>query len=208
MTTAWASLSDVRTELRFGPETSDDAELQRKIDAAAAVIEGIKGRIGSEPVAGELATVQRLGLVFIKERPIIDVASVTLINGDGTQTVLTRRDPATGVMTGWEVRSLGGVLTVPLCAPGYPTINQDSTLSIDYTTGRDPVPENYVEAAIKLSAHLWRKSHDDSQGRVGDGGDDEEWPNRGTIGAYALPFEVRELLGIYGNAVKTQVLVR
>jgi hypothetical protein len=206
--TSWIPIGDVKTELRFGAGTQDDAELQRKIDAAAAVIEGIKGHVGSLPVAGELTTVQRLGLVFVTERPVVNVTTVKLLAGDGTSTVLAKRDPAGGVMTGWELRSLGGVVSVPLCANGYPTINEDSTLSVDYTAGRDPVPANYVEAAIKLSAHLWRKSHDDSQGRMGDGGDDEEWPNRGTIGAYALPFEVRELLGLYGSAVKSQVLIR
>lgn len=205
MTTSWVTLPTVRSELGFTADTSNDAALQRKIDAACALIETIKGRIGQEVVTGDTYTIGQGGVVIIDSAntPIISVQAVRTVAPDGTQTVIDQRQPAFGVMTGWELQSLGGVLRVP------GRIGTD--VLIDYTTGRDPVPPNYSEAAVVLACHLWRQEHDnDEGGRMGAGGDDENWPSHTSagIGAYALPFRVRELLGLFGSAVKSQVLVR
>lgn len=219
MTTSWASLDELRTFLQFDDpdDTSDNDALQRQLDSACAVIEGIKGRIGQEVLTNEPQTVGRLGIVILDETPIVSAEQVRLVTGPGKFVTLTKADPAAGVLGGWEVSSLGGVLSLPASCPSFdpiPTsayVRPGSTVLVDYTVGVDPVPANYSQAAIELAGFLWNSSqNNDAGGRTSSGGTDEDWPARaaGGIGAYALPFRVRELLGLYGSAVKSQVYAR
>lgn len=217
MTTSWASLDELRTFLQFDDEdTSDNAALQRQLDSACSVIEGIKGRIGQEVLTNEVQPVQRLGLVLLDETPIVSVEQVRLVSGAGSFVVLGKSDPAAGILGGWKMQSAGGVLSVPVACAGdsSPTsvyVRPGATVLVDYTTGLDPVPPNYTQAAIELAGFLWNSSqNNEGGGRTSTGGTDEEWPARasGGIGAYALPFRVRELLGLYGSAVKSQIVAR
>jgi hypothetical protein len=208
----WASVADLKTFLRWDADTSEgDAALQRQLDSACSVIEGIKGRIGADVVTNEPQPVERLGLVFVGEHPIASVEQVRAVNSDGTFRVLPQANPAGGVLAGWSVRSLGGVIEVPLCYGGTGGVEIGDTVLVDYTAGLAVVPQNYTDAAIELAAFLWNSSqNNDEGGRTGSYGTDQDWPARasGGIGAYALPFRVRELLGLYGAAVKSSVMVR
>lgn len=209
MTTSWVQLADMRDYLRFqGTDTSDDDQLADKIDSACAVIETIKGHIAPTPITGETETVNRLGLVLLNEGPVISVEAVSLLTSTGP-VVIPKADPSLGATgAGWTLSSKGGVLTVPRW--GSTVAPLGSTVQISYTVGRDPIPANYVDAAKELAAHLYRTSQlNEGGGRMDVGEPDTEWM-RGSAGSsnYALPFKVRELLGLFGSVVKSQVFVR
>lgn len=209
MTVNWVDAPTVRHFLQMGTNTSQDDVLEKQIDAACASIERIKGRVGVDTVTGELQDVLRNGVVLLEQGPIISVQSVSLVQSGAAPLPLTKRDPATGALVGWEIKSNGGVLTVPLGIGGVTSC--DAQVLVDYTVGRDPIPADWIEAACELAGFLFRSTqNNDSGGRVGAGADDEEWPARGSagIGAYAMPFRVRELLGLYGKVVRSQVLAR
>lgn len=210
MTVNWIDLPTVRAFLQFsGTSAAGDDVLQPMIDAACSSIERIKGRIGEDTVAGELQPIDGCGYVFLDERPVISVQSVSVIQSGATPLAIAKADPATGVLTGWTLKSAGGVVSVPFGQIGVPSC--DGQVLVDYTVGRNPVPPDWEQAAVELAGFLYRESQNNADaGRVGAGADDEDWPSRAGagIGAYAMPFRVRELLGLYGKVVRSQVLVR
>lgn len=195
MTVSWLALSDVKTFLRI-PDTftGDDAELQSVIDGAAAAIEDIKGSVAEKTVTDEPHTVARKGYVFTNEHPVAQIGTVDQLPGNGTRETIPQRDDLNGV-DGWELISEGGVLTVP--AP------IGSRVLVTYQAGKVTVPANYVLAGKEFVAHLWRTSQMNAEGgRASDGGEDTEWIRGSSGSSYALPFKVRELLGIFGTVVK------
>lgn len=194
----------MRDFLRFGTDTSDDDQLSELLVTACECIEDLKGRIAAAPITGELGVVQRLGIVLLDEKPVASVQSVALVRGDGTSVTIPAADPVAGV-AGWTLASAGGVLTVPAC--GDANVHLGSTVVVDYTVGVDPIPSRYVSAVKWLTQHLWDSSQvNTSGGRMDLGEEDTEYV-RGMSGAsYALPFKVREILGIYGSVAKSQVL--
>lgn len=212
--TSWIDLATVRDHMQWGADASRDAELQRSIDSACASIEAIKGHIGQATIADEAHELGRGGIVILDESPIVSVESVTLAVEGGSPTPIAKADPATGVLRGWTVASAGGVLTIPLelCLVAAFQYGSAAPVLVSYTVGRDPIPADWLEAAIELSAFLFESSQNDNVvgEHVGAGAGDEMWPARGSggIGAYAMPFRVRELLGLYGKVVKSQVFVR
>lgn len=195
---SWITLADAKPFLRFDPaDTSDDATLQGVIDGACSLIEDVKGVVGEETVTAEDYDVEQGGRVFLKSTPVASVQSVDVLNGDGTTISVPPDDPLNGV-AGWVIVTKGGVLGVPYVA--------GTKVRVSYTAGRNPVPSNYVEGALEMTAHLWRSSQmNATAGRSGYGMDDTE-AIRGST--YAFPFKVRELLGIWGKVVKSKVYVR
>lgn len=196
--------------MQWGTDTSRDAELQRSIDSACASIERIKGHVGAESFTGEPHVVGRAGLVILDESPVKSVESVARVNAGAAPTVIPKADPLTGVLDGWTLESAGGVLAIPLDnGLGY---SYGAQVVVDYTAGLATVPADWTQAAIELAAFLFESSQNDNVvgEHVGAGASDEVWPARGSggIGAYAMPFRVRELLGLYGKVVKSQVFVR
>lgn len=201
---SWVEVEELRDELQFvQDDTSRDVFLQRMIDSACASIERIKGRIGTDTVTGELQTVQRLGIVLLDVSPVQSVQAVSVVTRNGTPRPLNAADPKVGNLGGWELASAGGVLNVP-ALPGEQVL-------VDYTVGLAEIPGDWHEAAVELAAFLYDSTQNNAGGgRTGAGAEDDDWPTRaaGGIGAYAMPFRVRELLGLYGSVVRSQVLVR
>lgn len=207
MTTAWVDLEDMRDFLRFQEgDTSDNDQLAELVSTACECIEDLKGRIGTAPVEGESVRVERLGIVLLEQRPVLSVEAVSLVRFGDAPVAIPQSDPAAGVR-GWRLASGGGVLTVPMW--GSADVRLGSTLSVDYTVGVDPIPSRYVTAAKYLVQHLWDSSQQNTGGgRMDLGSEDTEYV-RGMSGAsYALPFKVRELLGIFGSVAKSGVMVR
>lgn len=77
-------------------------------------------------------------------------------------------------------------------------------VAVVYQAGRDPVPGNIRLAALELVAHLWRGSQhaNGAGGRPGMGNEPVTIPGI----AYALPYRVRELLGL-GKPMTDEPLV-
>lgn len=199
----WIDLDDAKAHLNK-TSSADDGELGGFIEAACAMIEDIKGHVDPLPVVETLASTpilrshSRYGhilawdhVVLLTETPVASVTSVAFLAGDGTSSTIAEQDLASGVSYGWRLN--GTVVTVPFTTPRY------GAFEITYTAGVDPVPANYRMAALELVAHLWRTTQLNASAGRPQGGDPDPEFIRGQT--FAMPFRVRELLGIYGNTV-------
>lgn len=199
---SWVTLDDVKAFLRFPADyTGDDAELASALAGALAAIEDIKGHVQLLDIEDEVQPVEYGGVIFTDEKPVASVESVMIIPSSGDPITIPEADPANHV-PGWKLVSHGGVIKLPLYGLNRARVGQDALIT--YAAGLDPVPANYIMAGKELTAHLWRTSQmNDSGGRANLDAEDTEWI-RGSAGSgsYALPFKVRELLGIYGGTVK------
>jgi hypothetical protein len=204
----WIDLADVKAHLNK-TTTTDDAELEGFIDAACAMVEDIVGHVDTvtvsevvrtKPVLTQQQTYWRYNvwqqIATLAQAPVLDVTSVTYEVGDGTSSVVAKQDPVAGVVSGW--RLVDQVLFLPLAT------NVNGAYLVAYRAGRSPVPGNYRMAALELVAHLWKTTQAaaGSPGRPGE--PDTDW-QRGM--GYAMPFRVRELLGLYGNTVPSRGFV-
>lgn len=204
----WISVEDAKAHLKKSPNPSaDDGELQRFVNAACAVIEDLMGHVDlvtatetqrAEPVAQQIAahywyTPWRAEhIIVLRETPIAAVTSVTWVEGLANTDVLPSTDPS-NPWIGWTL--VDNVLHVPFWGE----------YTVAYQAGRAAVPENYSLAALELVAHLWRQSQlNQNSGRPAIGGDQMEIMPRV---ASALPYRVRELLGIYGEVVNSYVVI-
>lgn len=202
---AWVTVADAKRELNK-LSTVDDAELIGFVDAACAMIEDLKGHVAPVAVTWE-GTADHSGtpdsyygrrhVLTLPETPVLSVESVTLTRG-GVDTVLTPLGPTVPIY-GW--RRWDNVLQVPWgCGPG-------TWYTIEYTVGCDPIPGNYRMAALELTAHLWQGSQ-----TYRGGGRPQITPVSDQYSilpgaASAMPYRVRELLGIYGDPVSSHVVV-
>lgn len=194
----WIDLDEVKDHLNK-TNSNDDDELQGFLEAACAVIEDLKGHV--DPVATSGVYAARVGadtawpfgcrfFLYLPEAPVLSVQAVASVVGNGTATAVPSRDAVAGT-DGWELS--GSLLYV--ASPGL--------YQVTYTVGRNPVPANYRLAALELAAHLWRGSQlNQSSGRPPIAGD--QMMVLPQI-ASALPYRVRELLGLYGEIVAGQI---
>jgi hypothetical protein len=192
---SWIDLPTVKAYLRK-TTAADDAMLTKYIGAACSAIELIKRHVDPVDVAGEIQTASRRGIVILDERPVIEITSVSRIVGAGTLVQpVPQFDLDAGVLDGWRLQSVGGVLAVP----------RSGDYVIAYTAGRDPVPDNIVEAALELVAHLWRTTQLNPGGGRPQVGDTDQLVIPGL--ANALPYRVRELLGLFGKQLRDEVFL-
>lgn len=207
----WVTLPEVKAHL--GKKTpDDDDELDGFISAACAMVEDIIGHVDPVTVTGEVLRAAPVptqrpypegGMLHtwdwvatLAENPVLSVESVLFTPGDGTSSAVAAQNVAAGVVVGW--RRVGQVMYLPVGTSRY------GAYSVTYTAGLDPVPGNVRMAALELAAHLWKTTQNatGAPGRFADS--DTDW-QRGMN--YALPFRVRELLGLYGNTVPSRGVV-
>jgi hypothetical protein len=205
----WIDLDDVHRHLNK-TSSADDGELVGFIGAACAVIEDLKGHVDVVTVTEMQETVavdqyaasydvgyyggfsRRRHMIVLRQWPVLTVSTVTAVAG-GVPIAVVKGDPTTGVV-GWWMQDQ--VLNLPHGAWGL--------YQIVYQAGRNPVPANFRLAALELVAHLWRASQvNAAMGRPQINADDTAaiLPHL----ASALPYRVRELLGIYGEIVSEQI---
>lgn len=198
MSNSWLTLADAKAFCRL-TGTDDDTQFGEVLDAACAAIEDIKGSIGTFTVTDEATIVENRGVLFTGAHPVASITTVTYLPGDGSTVVIPPADPVNG-LAGWELRSLGGVIVIPTSgANGAPV---GGNVRLTYQAGRTNIPPNYALAAKWLTQHFWRNSQlNAGAGRPGLGSGDTEWIRGASGESYALPFKVRELLGIYGGKV-------
>lgn len=175
----WITAAELRIYLRKS-STAEDAEL---VGFASSACQMIVERVGQvSPVAAVTDARVRDGVLVLEHRPVISVTSVVELPGGA---VVSAADAVADV-DGWTLTSPEGVLSVSGCRP-HP-------LRVTYTAGRDPIPANYGLAAKELAAHLWRTSQLNQNGGRPSIGDGDPMVVPGT--GYALPYRVRELLGL------------
>ncbi len=185
----WVDLSDAKAHLNK-TTSADDGELEGFVFSACDMVEELMGHVEPIQVTSTCSALllrtythhgeRRQWLVDLPETPVLSITSVT----QGSTLV----DPSAYSLS-------DSVLTVP--GPGC--------FTVVYMTGRNPVPENYRLAALELVAHLWRGSQlNQGNGRPQNNGDQMQ-----IVPAYAsaMPYRVRELLGLYGDVVSAHPVI-
>lgn len=190
----WIGLDDVKAHLNK-TTAADDDELAGFITAACAMVEDLIGHVDVVTVTSDWLPASRIFngsgfgarwsyVLFLGESPVSSVTTVQMLDWSGTPQDV----PAAGtVVPGWSLA--GTIVTVPVA----------SRYQVTYTSGLNPVPGNVRMAALELVAHLWRSTQMNAKSPGPTGDLDDSW-QQGM--AYALPFRVRELLGLYGQTAR------
>lgn len=194
---SWLTLTDAKDFLRKNSAASpDDPKLQRLVDAACELIEDKKGFVQSTPCDDTLVALPG-GVVILKSRPLLEISAVTLLHPSGASIVFNQFDPTVGT-PGWSFAGSTdnvGILAVPACEGDY--------VRVQYTAGYASIPENFTQAALELTLHNWRASQTNTGGkRPGVNVDAVIVPGS----TAALPYRVRELLGLDGKQTTDEVL--
>jgi hypothetical protein len=208
---AWIDLPDIKAHLNK-TGSGDDAELIGFVGAACAMVEDIKGHVDVVTVVDVVSASPTLvqhpfwryntwqHILTLNDGPVLTVTSVNYLPGDGTSIATPQQDIGAGIAQGWW--QVDRVLYVPLSTHTF------GRYQVTYQAGLDPVPDNYRLAALELAADLWKTTQMNAKSPGPMGEPDVEWM-RGTAGSasYAMPFRVRELLGLYGNQIPNPGLV-
>lgn len=184
-TMAFVSLADVKAHMNK-TDTADDDELAGFITAACQMIVERIGQVTPVAVIDEIDLHRPAGAIIPLTQPVLSVTSVT-IAGNPPITI-PEADPDNGVQ-GWRLDA-GGVLR-------HTRYFSRGTIRITYRAGRTPIPGNVRLAALELASHLWRSSQLNSSGNRPALSGQDDLTMRGWT--YALPFRVRELLGLGKN---------
>lgn len=174
----YITLAEVKTHLGK-TTTADDTQLLGFIAAAEAMIIQRVGQVASVDAEDDV-TSPPTGAIVMEHRPVISVTSVVELPGGET---VPEADRLTGA-DGWYLDTPHGIVRH---TDRFPPV-----VRITYEAGRSPVPGNIRMAALELAAHLWRGSqHNRDRPGVGE-------PDGVLIPgvAYAMPYRVRELLGL------------
>jgi uncharacterized phiE125 gp8 family phage protein len=191
----WIQLAETKTHLNE-TDTANDAEIQGFINAACAAIEYIKGHINPVTFAAAVFDADECGVVILPELPVESITTVTHYLGGGNTDVVPPADRLYGV-AGWTWDG-----SAKLTVPGWRW-----TVAVTYSAGYAnvaDVPPNYRLAALDLTQHLWERSQlNASGGRPGIDIEAETIPGI----ANAMPYAVRELLGLYGKTIRDEVFI-
>lgn len=187
----FVSLADAKAHLNK-TDTKDDAELAAFILAACQMITDRIGQVAPVTITDDVHLHRPSKTITLGSHPVVSVTSVQVIGSD----LIPAADLPNHV-DGWELNPGAGVMTHTRWFP-YGTIR------VSYRAGMTPLPGNVRLAALELVSHLWRSSQLNSNGnRPGLSGQDD-LAMRSV--SYALPFRVRELLGL-GKLPNDDVLV-
>lgn len=190
-------LDDVKAKLNEDPaDTTNDAELQRVIDFATAILENHPAYRIADVVAVTTHTEDFSGgdSYVLKHYPVTAITSVTEYNGGESQ-VIAAEPITTTAFTAYGYRLTdSGILK--RTANGYST-NWLGDVQVVYTTGSTSVPADIYGAALEFVEHLWRDQHGESALRPMAGVDTDF--DREVIGraGYLLPNRVAEALEAY-----------
>lgn len=191
----WIQLAETKSHLNE-TTTANDTEIQGFIDAACAAIELLIGHVDPVTYTAAVFDADARGVVILPELPVTAVSTVLQVLGGGATATIPKADPVAGV-DGWTWDGSAKVIV-----PGW-RWTVAVTYSAGYATASD-VPANVRLAALDLTQHLWQRSQlDTSGGRPGIDFDPETIPGISS----AMPYAVRELLGLYGKATRDEVFI-
>lgn len=187
MTAPLCDASDVIAQMGKVKDT-DLPALQQQIDTASRLITAVCIPLQPATITDRLNGGQ--GTVLLSRYPVNAVTSVTTYDPSGP-TVLTEAGGVTGLLDGWALDPIAGVLY----RVGYRAWPMGwGNVEVVYTVGPATVPADIVLAAVLLTEHLWqfRKiSHQPPQP-----GNDPQ----GFSAPYAIPNKVMELIRDYLKA--------
>lgn len=186
------SLSDVRDELNINPaDISENAKLRRYIRAANFVVENITGPIRKQTRTDVFdGDVEAIVLPFRWVSAISDIHETRGI----TNYTLTEQ-PLGQSLNAWAYtwdrtvnkiirRAYGGAPA--LFAPGL------NVVSVTYTLGIDPIPQDIQVAVTELIRHWWQFGQLPKRGPFG--GQPVDDGGVATVVGYSVPNRVLELL--------------
>lgn len=179
------SLTELKRHLKKDQaKTDDDTELLEFIASACQMIEDRIGPVSPRPATQTVWQHHHHPYrrqILLDTHPVVDVTTVTV---DGV--TVPEADPVAGT-DGWVLDAAPGVLAHTRRWPW-------GRVEVTYRAGRTPLPGNIRLAGLELAGHLWRSTKlNGSGGRPAPGGGDElALRNVG----FALPYRVRELLGL------------
>lgn len=156
--------------------TTHDEELQRYVDAVAAVVERHTGRVMDQRSITERHRVVG-GVMLLNWTPVVALTSVASVGGSITWDVSALDvDPDTG-----EVAALSGT---PL----------KGTVTVTYTAGyaAGEIPQNYQQGAVLIVQHAWNTQR--GIGSVKAGGGIDDMPSVPGFG-FTIPNAALEWLG-------------
>jgi hypothetical protein len=168
------TLAAAKKKLKIPPENITlDNEVQLYVDAVGGAVDLARGEaVGPRTVTDQVAVSR--GEAVLTTVPVSEVTSVTSVDGTQTWTVASLHvNPTTGV--------LAALIGPPL----------SGTVEVTYTAGYDPVPPNYVLAALIILQHLWTTER-------GSNGNGVRYTSEGEVApppGYAIPWRAAELLG-------------
>lgn len=166
------TVPDLKTHLKKTGE-ADDTELATFAGAACEMIRGLIGEVSSVTAKDHRSLAGRRDKLVTEHRPVISITSIADADGTALDSSAYTLANSEGVITG---RFAGD-------------------LTITYTCGRQPVPDNITLAALELAAHLWRGSQ--NAGAAGAPQFNSDSDGVQLINSpFALPIRVRELLGL------------
>lgn len=147
---AWISLDEVRAYADFTAAT--DAQLLGFLETSVEVVESLAGK-------GESTTVTEYhdggsGVIFLDEWPVLDVTTVTEIDGATSQTIAYEAEDG-GVFTTYGFRWVDGVLT--RTSSGYPA-KWGRRVKVVYEIGYATPPARMVFAVKEGVRLLWTKA--------------------------------------------------
>lgn len=165
-------------------DDADDAELEGFVSAACSMIVDRIGQVSAVEAVDEAdhRGFRRLRAIVLEDHPVVSVTAVQVVGGE----TVPAADPDNHV-DGWVLDGGAGVLR-------HTGLWPRGIIRVTYTAGRVPLPGNVRLAALELTSHMWRSMKlNATGGRPALSGMDEVvMPGA----AYALPFRVRELLGL------------
>lgn len=167
MTTPPVSLAEVRGQLNLSSgQIADDEELWQKTLAATSRLEDEVGPMMPRAQVDIVRSSPR-GNLMLPVWPVLSVEEV--------------RDANDTVLGGYDVEIKAGRILLGACWRAFYTV--------EYTVGRDPMPEALWEATKVTAAHLWETQRGPIL-TAARGGGQPAVPARG----FALPNRARELI--------------
>lgn len=153
--------------------STPDAEFETFVNASCEMIRDRMGQIS--PVdATETFRYRYTDVLVLSHTPVLSITTAT--------------DDTTGLeipVDDWALESKEGIVRHSL--------RWANPTTFLYQAGLNPIPDNYILAALDLGAHLWKASQQNSQGgRPSVGSDGQIIPGS----SWALPYSVRQTLGL------------
>ena len=175
------TLTDLKAETNI-PSTTDDDELQVKLDQAVAVVEGMIGPVDSPTLVTETHYNVSSDVLVLKRTPVASLVSVSSRYGAVT-TPLT--------VTDYELDPELGLLRIASGARFW------GTYTVSYTVGYDDLPADLSGAIVLIAAHLWETQRGTAPSALAlqdpNGFGDVPSPGLG----FAIPNRAKELLAPY-----------
>lgn len=169
-------LDQAKAQLNYDPaNTTDDAEIQRYVDAVIRVVEDHKGEIADPRTITDELHLANAGSFLLRNVPVQSLITVQTVDGGTTWDV-----------TDLHVNESSGRVTVLSGAP------VSGLVEVTYEAGYSTPPPHYRQAALIILSHLWETQRGVGIINAGVIGAEEAYDPRYS---FSIPRKALELLG-------------